>query len=74
MSDPDDKIETTRVQPEQGEQRSASETIIQGMAATGALGYGTGKLLEGVAKVKEAFDGGQQPAPPADAQPPKDAG
>jgi hypothetical protein len=73
MSESDDKIETTRVTREQGEQRSASE-IIQGVAATGALAYGLGHLAEGVAKVKGAFDGGEQPTPPTDVQPPKDDG
>ena len=48
--------------------RSASSTIIQGLAATGAATYGLGKLAEGVAKLNDSF-GGEQPAKPAD--PPK---
>jgi hypothetical protein len=38
-------------------ERSASATIIQGVAATGAAAYGIGHLAEGVAKLKDAFGG-----------------
>jgi hypothetical protein len=55
---------------EQLEQRSASATIIQGVAASGALLPGAGHLAEGVAKVKDSFGGGSQEAPPP-ADPPQ---
>lgn len=52
-------------------ERSLSGTIIQGVAATGALAYGAGHLAEGVAKLKDAFGSGEPPAPQPPAEQPE---
>jgi hypothetical protein len=58
-----------RIEPDMIAKRSASSTIIQGLAATGAATYGLGKLAEGVAKLNDSFGGGEQSSTPTD--PPK---
>jgi hypothetical protein len=60
--------------PDAVEQRSATGTAIQAVEATGVLSLGLGTLGIGAAKVKEAFGGGQDSAPPPSApaeQPPR---
>ena len=56
---------------EPGEQRSIDpQAVIDGAQVFGAATGGTGALLVGVAKIKETFGGGQEPAAPAGSESP----
>jgi hypothetical protein len=52
--------------------RSLSATIIQGVAASGALAYGAGHLAEGVAKLKDSFGHGSDTSADTQSQQSKD--